>query len=417
MVLIALNGFFVAGEFSLVAVNRSRVESRAEEGDRRASSLLRRIRKLSFELSGAQLGITVTSLIVGAIAEPTVAELLKPVFSSVGIDSRGVAIGTALVLATVAQMVLGELFPKNVAIARPYRTAVMVGLPMGMLNALLRPVIRLFNSSANWAVRLIGIEPRDELAGLRSLQELEMMVRASSAEGELDEQETSLLTRAIAFGEKDAADAMVPRVSVLGLPVESTVAELRSLSVSTGHSRFPVYEDDLDDVVKIVHVKDTFGMTPEQLERTRVVDLEGSLEVVPETMRLDSVLIELQKTGRSMAVVVDEYGGTAGIVTVEDILEELLGEIEDEYDDAAVVTSPAGILSGALHRHEVEEITGFEWPEGNYETLSGFVTAQLDRFPEPGDVVSCGGYRIEVLSVDEHVADRLTVAAEDGNKP
>ena len=202
MVLIALNGFFVAGEFSLVAVNRSRVESRAEEGDRRASRLLRRIRHLSFELSGAQLGITVTSLVVGAIAEPTVAELLQPVFSSIGIDSHGVAIGTALVLATIAQMVLGELFPKNLAIARPYRTALTVGVPMGVLNALLRPIIRLFNASANWTVRLLGIEPRDELAGLRSLQELEMIVRASSAEGELDEQETSLLTRAIAFVEK-----------------------------------------------------------------------------------------------------------------------------------------------------------------------------------------------------------------------
>ncbi|MDX1450634.1 MAG: hemolysin family protein, partial [Acidimicrobiia bacterium] len=260
LALIAINGFFVAGEFALVAVNRSRVDRLAEEGDRRATRLRERLRDLSFELSGAQLGITITSLVLGAVAEPTVARVLEGPLSGVGITREGVVVGIALVIATVVQMVVGELFPKNVAIARPYPSSIRVGLPMATVNAVLRPIILLFNRSANWTVRRFGIEPRDELAGLRSLQELELIVRASSEEGQLDEAETTILTRAIAFVEKDAADAMIPRVSVDGVTAETTVAALRDLANRTGHSRFPVYEGDLDSVVGVVHVKDTFAV-------------------------------------------------------------------------------------------------------------------------------------------------------------
>ncbi|MGH8911243.1 MAG: hemolysin family protein [Acidimicrobiia bacterium] len=415
--MIVITGFFVAGEFSLVAVNRSRVETRAADGERKAIRLLERLRDLSFELSGAQLGITVTSLVVGAIAEPTVARLIEPVLQSVGIESRTVSVGIALILATVVSMVIGELMPKNLALARPYQTAIRIGLQMAFINRLLRPIILFFNHAADWTVRRLGIEPRHELAGLRSLQEFEMIVRASSAEGELGREESSLLTRAIAFVEKDAADAIVPRVNVVGIPAKATVAELRKLSIDTGHSRFPVFEVDLDNVTGIVHVKDTFGVPAASRESVEVSTIASPAKVVPESMRLDSLLVELQRLGRSMAVVVDEYGGTAGIVTVEDIVEEILGEIEDEHDDAVASDTP-GVLSGALHRHEVEEMTGFEWADGSYETLNGFVTAELDRFPEVGDVVTTGRFRIEVVSVDDHVADRLTVRRiEQGDPP
>lgn len=413
MVLIAINGFFVAGEFALVAVNRSRVESQASEGDPTAVRLLGLLRELSFQLSGAQLGITVTSLAVGAVAEPAIAEMIGPWLSEIGISSSTAAITIALLLATLTQMVLGELYPKNLALARPYPVAVRVGIPMGFVNRLARPVVNFFDLAANWTVRHLGIEPRHELAGLRSLQELEMIVRASSAEGELGEQETSLLTRAIAFVDKDAADAMVPRVNVVGIPADATVAELRSLSVETGHSRFPVYENDLDSVVGIVHVKDSFGIPFDSTDQIAVTDIASEYDMVPESMRLDSVLIELQRSGRSMTLVADEYGGTAGLITVEDILEELLGEIADEYDLLDVTPGVGGFISGSLHRHEVEEATGFEWPEGNYETLSGYVTAELDRFPQVGDTLIRDGYRIKVLSVNDHVADRLAVNPVD----
>lgn len=402
-----------------MAVNRNRVESQAEAGDARARHLLGRLRDLSFELSGAQLGITATSLMVGAIAEPTVARLLTPLFEAVGLDSRNLAITTALILATMFQMVAGELFPKNVAIARPLGVSVRVGLPMSWVNRMLRPVISFFNRSANWTVRRLGIDPREELAGLRSLQELDMIVRASSAEGELGAHETSLLTRAISFVERRAGDVMVPRVAVQGVETSSSVAELRQLARDTGHSRFPVYEGDVDRVTGIAYVKDTFPVPPENRDTVKVEAIAADAMVVPESMRLDTLLLRLQNTRRTIAVVVDEYGGTAGIVTVEDIVEEILGEIQDEYDTEPVPDGDEGILPGSLHRHEVEDLTGFEWPEGGYETLSGFVTAQLDRFPRQGDTVHVSGYRVEVLDVDEHVATRLRIRHEpvDGESP
>ena len=408
LALIAINGFFVAGEFALVAVNRSRVETRAQEGDRRASRLLGRLRDLSFELSGAQLGITVTSLIIGAIAGGTVAELIGPGLETIGISSTSAALVIALVFATIFQMVLGELFPKNLAIARPYPMAMRVGLPMATVNRALRPFITFFNAAANWTVRLVGIEPRDELAGLRSLQELEMIVRASSEEGALDDRRTSLLTRAIGFVERDAAEAMVPRVDIVGVGVESSVEELRNLSLRTGHSRFPVYDGDLDRIVGIAFVKDTFAVVPDERSDTPIRTIVKEALVVPESMHLDSVLRELQRTRRSMAVVADEYGGTAGIVTVEDIVEEILGEIEDEHDTPGRIRR-RGLLPGKLHRHEVEERTGFEWPAGAYETLNGFITDRLERLPHVGDVVEADGFRLEVIAVEHYIATWVMV--------
>ncbi len=355
------------------------------------------------------MGITVSSLVLGAVAEPTVARFIAPAMQTIGVESRNVTVGVALALATVFQMILGELFPKNLAIARAYPVAVRIGLPMSWVNRLLRPLIQFFNRSANWTVRRLGIEPRDELAGLRSLQELKMIVEASSAEGELGATETSILTRTIAFVDKHAADAMIPRVSVHALPHDATIDDLRDISVQTGHSRFPVYMEDLDRITGIAHVKDTFKIPAEARSSVPVAAIATPVEFVPETMRLNSLLVTLQRAGRSLAVVVDEYGGTAGIVTVEDIVEEILGEIMDEHDEEAGIDHGRGIVSGSLHRHEVEDLTGLQWPDGNYETLSGFLTAELDRFPRVGDVVQVGSFRIEVLGVEDRVATRVRV--------
>ncbi len=401
----------MAGEFALVAVNRSRVESRASEGDRRAARLLRKLRDLSFELSGAQLGITITSLILGALAEDTVAHFLQPILGGIGISSLGLTLTIALVLTTIFQMVMGELVPKNFAIARPYRSALRVGLPMAAVNAVLRPLINFFNRAANWTVRLFGIEPRDELAGLRSLQELQMIVQASSAEGELGRDESSLLTRAIGFVQRDAGDAMVPRVSVVGIEADATVDDVRQLAVETGFSRFPIYGDSLDELLGIVHVKDIFRVPRPWRNHTPATEIASPVHGVPDSMPLDSLLIELQNEGKTIAVVVDEYGGTAGIVTVEDIVEEILGEIEDEHDEPEPPAAPVrpGVVSGALHRREVAEETGFSWPEGDYDTLNGFITATLERFPEVGDVIEEEDFRIEVVSVDEHLATEVSV--------
>jgi CBS domain containing-hemolysin-like protein len=403
-----LNGWFVAGEFAIVAVERSRVEKRAREGDRTAQRILVSLRNLSFELSGAQLGITATSLVLGAIAEPSVARLIDPLLARSGLfpgasTTMALSLALALGLATGAQVVFGELVPKNLALARPYRSAVLFGIPMQVVNRLLRPLILLLDRAANATVRLLGIEPLEELAGVRSMEELELMIRSSGAEGQLDDDEMELLTRAITFTEKVAADAMVPRVSLIGLRGDEPVSELRRIARKTGHSRFPVYDESLDDILGIVHVKDWFAVPAEQRAGTTVREIARPPLIVPETRPLQRLLTDLQRAGRGLAVVADEYGGTAGIVTVEDLLEEIFGEIADEHDaetPAVLPGSDVDVLSGLLHRHELEELTGFEWPEGRYETLGGFLVARLGRFPVPGEVVQVDDWAFEVVQMD-----------------
>ena len=415
VLLILLTGFFVAAEFAIVAVDRSQVERKAQEGDRAARRILGSLQNLSFELSGAQLGITITSLVVGAIAEPTVARLIEPVISAIPFvpetSSAVVALVVGLILATAASMVFGELVPKNLAIARPYRSAVWFAIPLQMINRLVRPLILFLNNSANWTVRKFGIVPREELAGVRSMEELELMIRSSGEEGRLDDDELELLTRAITFTEKVAADAMVPRVSVVGLSRHDSIAELRRVSSSTGHSRFPVFDEDLDNIVGVVHVKDSFNVPESRIPVTPVGEIVQPALQVPESSTLEYLLTRLQTEGRGMAVVVDEYGGTAGIVTIEDLLEEIFGEIEDEYDpepDQDEVEE-VEILSGLLHRHEVEELVGFEWDEGRYETLGGFIISRIGRFPQVGEVIRVGDIAFEVLAMDGHRVDEVRV--------
>jgi CBS domain containing-hemolysin-like protein len=416
VLLILLNAFFVAGEFAIVAVDRSLVERRAQEGDRGARRILNSLRNLSFELSGAQLGITATSLILGAIAEPTLAVVIEPAIEALPFVSPGsslaISLVIALIVATASQMVFGELVPKNLAIAKPYRSAVWFAIPMQVINRVLRALILFLNESANWTVRRLGIEPREELAGVRSMEELELMIRSSGEEGRLDYEELELLTRAIMFTEKVAADAMVPRVSVVGLSRHDSIAELRRTSAATGHSRFPVFDEDLDDIVGVVHVKDSITVPESRIPVTPVGEIAQEALQVPESSKLEYLLTELQRAGRGMAVVVDEYGGTAGVVTIEDLLEEIFGEIEDEYDPEAepeTETVESEILSGLLHRHEVEELVGFEWPEGRYETLGGYLVSRLGRFPQVEELIRVGGTTFEVLAMDGHRVDQVRV--------
>ena len=244
------------------------------------------------------------------------------------------------------------------------------------------------------------------------MEELELMIRSSGEEGRLDDEEMELLTRAITFTEKVAAEAMVPRVNVVAINRHQPISELRQIAKVTGHSRFPVYGLDLDEIVGIVHVKDTIGIPASRRALTPVEEIAEPGLRVPAASRLEYLLTELQTQGRGMAMVIDEYGGTAGIITIEDLLEEIFGEIEDEYDEAnGAVTEPLqlDILSGLLHRHDVEERIGYEWPEGHYETLGGFLVASLGRFPDEGDVISVGEFSFEVLQMDGHRVDQVKV--------
>ena len=379
----------------------------AAAGIRRARLTEAALRRLSFQLSGAQLGITVTSLAVGFLAEPTVAAALEPIIGEIVGEERvrGVSIATALVLATLVQMVVSELIPKSYAIAKPGKTAYALAPPMVVLTRLAGPVITLFNESANWTVRRLGIEPREELASVRSLEELELLFRSSGEEGNLDPEVFALLRRSLRFRDKAADDAMVPRVAVVAVAQDDSAADPVARSIETGHSRFPVIGGDLDDLRGVVHVKDAFRVPFESRVRTPVAELMSPPVVVPEAKPLEDLLVELRRQGSHLAVVVDEYGGTAGVITLEDVLEEIVGEIDDEHDPVApdlteIIRPGEWEVDGTLHPDEVFDACGLQIPEGEYETIAGFVLQQLGRIPRPGDGFMHERWRIEVAAMD-----------------
>ena len=404
-----------------MAVDRSRVSRQAAEGHAGARAVERLLRRLSYHLSSAQLGITITSLVLGFIAEPVVAALLEPaVGAAVGEQrSRAVSVVIALVIATTLQMVMGELVPKSLAISNPTRAAYALATPMRVFGAVAGPIVTAFNGAANWTVRRLGIEPQEELRSVRSLNELDLLFRSSGEEGTIDEESLTLLTRAVRFTEKTAADALVPRTEVVGLPADGTVADLTAKAVETGFSRFPVHGGDLDEIVGVGHVKDAFTIPFRARADTPITAVAVDALVVPETLDLSSLLGLLQEQATHLAVVVDEYGGTAGIITLEDVLEEVVGEIDDEHDRPSptltrVQRPGEWVIAGGMHPDEVFDTCGFDLPDGPYETLAGFVLDSLGRIPVRGDHFDHDGWQLHVETMDRlRVAEVRLVAPED----
>ncbi|MGV9825485.1 MULTISPECIES: hemolysin family protein [unclassified Gordonia (in: high G+C Gram-positive bacteria)] len=386
---------FVAAEFSLTALERSTVDRDvAEHGDRRSRLVQRAHRTLSFQLSGAQLGITITTLITGYIAEPVLAQLFNPALQSAGLSTRtasGISLLLALFVATSLSMVLGELVPKNLAIARPLAVARATAGPMTVFSAAFRWAINGLNGAANWLVRRLGIEPAEELRSARSPSELGSLVRISARQGSIDEDTAALVARSLKFGELTAEDLMTPRVTVESLDRDDTIRDLVMASARTGHSRFPVVDDgDLDDLLGVVHIKQAFTVPPERQSTTTVASIARTVPTVPTTLDGDAVMERIRADGMEVCVVIDEYGGTAGIVTTEDLIEEILGDVTDEHDDERADVQVAGdgyLLAGLLRLDELAEATGYRAPEGSYDTLGGLIMFTLGRIPEAGDEV------------------------------
>jgi CBS domain containing-hemolysin-like protein len=411
---------YVAGEFALVAADRTKIEALAEKGDRRARSALAALRSLSFQLSGAQLGITISSLVIGFIVEPTVGSAIDPLIQSLGVSptsSVGVSVAVALILATSAQMVVGELVPKNLALAKPVGLALWVAGPMRLANLAAKPLILFLNNSADWTVRRLGIEPQEELNSVRSLEEIELLIESSLHGGALEPAEFALLVRSISFGDKDVEDALVPRTAVQSVAERDTLDDLVGRALDTGHSRFPVIGRDIDDIVGMAHIKDIYRIPPERRATTSVAAIMQEALVVPESRNLDSMLLEMRRTRKQLAVVIDEYGGTSGIVTLEDLLEEIVGDIEDEYDEApttAPLTSSfkgVHVVSGMLHPDELEDQTGFEMPEGDYETLAGFLLSIFERIPEQGDHIAHDDWEFKIVTMEGKRIARVLIAS------
>ena len=412
LLLLVLNAFFVAAEFSLVAVDRARVEAAAgtDPGARRVRSLTRR---LTSHLSGAQFGITLSALLLGFVAEPTAARIITG-----GDPPTGVSVGLAIAAAALLHMVVGEQVPKYVALAAPEAVARRLAPLVLAYGVVVRPVVVVLNGSANAVLRWVGVEPREELGSSRTLDELGDLVRESS-DATLDSSDVELFTRSIRFSEKMVADVLVPRLDVEALRLDATGADLLERSARTGHSRFPVFDSDLDHVVGVVHVKSLLARPAASRGHTPVVELMHDVLAVPETRFLDDLLGDLRDHRGHMAVVVDEHGGTAGIVTVEDALEEIVGEIDDEHDTRVVRTRLDGpgrnVVSGRLNLDEVADITGLRLPPGPYETLAGFVLQRLGRLPQPTAMVEHEGWKIEVVAVEgRRIATLRIVVPPDG---
>ncbi|MEU2264161.1 hemolysin family protein [Streptomyces sp. NPDC019645] len=417
--LILANGFFVAAEFGLVTVERADAERAAAEGDRRAETVVRALRELSFQLSGTQLGITITSLVVGMLAEPALARLLGGPLTAVGIPGAavpGVAVVIGMLLASAVQMVVGELVPKNWAVSRPLQVARFVAGPQHRFSAVFRPVIALLNAVANRLVRAFGVEPAEELASARTPGELVSLARHSARAGALEEDTADLFVRTLSLGGLTAQHVMTPRVKMSALQSDATAADVLNLTRATGLSRFPVYRDRIDEIVGMVHLKNALAVPAHERLRTPVGRIAVPPLLVPETLPVRLLLRRL-RSEQPIAVVVDEYGGTAGVVTLEDIVEEIVGEVRDEHDaeaddrpELAAVPpedgSPAWEADGSCRVLTLRRI-GLDVPDGPYETVAGLVADLLGRIPAPGDRAELPGWRLSVRQVDRYRAERV----------
>ncbi|WBB72190.1 hemolysin family protein [Micromonospora sp. WMMD1128] len=426
-VLTAATGYFVAQEFGYVAVDRGKLKQLADGGDRAAARALEVTGRLSFMLSGAQLGITVTALLVGYVAEPYLGAGLADLLGVAGVSSAvalPLSVALALVIATVVQMVLGELAPKNLAIARAEPLARALSRSTLVYLRIAGPLITLFDRAAVRLLRRVGIEPIEELPSGATPADLEQIIAESREEGHLDAEMSDLLDRGLDFRELTAGEAMVPRVDVHTVRADEPVSRVVEM-LDTGHSRFPVRgAEGVDDLIGVIGIADVLGVPPAERGSTRIDAVAVPPLLVPETLPLPTVLDRLRSGHRQLACVVDEYGGFAGVITLEDLAEELVGPIRDEDDppERAPARQEDGswVVPARWRIDEVVDSTGIELPEApEYDTLSGLVMRELGRVPEVGDRLEIAptgegdepssGPRVlvEVLAVDRHVADSV----------
>jgi CBS domain containing-hemolysin-like protein len=423
-------GYFVAQEFAYIAADRVELSRQAAAGDHRAATAIRVMKRLSFMLSAAQVGITVTGLVVGYIAEPAVSALIQPLLDVVGVPASAapaIAVALGFLVATVLQMVLGELAPKNLALAKAESLAKALAPSTLVYLAVSRPVVELFDNSATWLLRRIGIEPVEELHHGATLEELGYVIGESggSAEhGSLSDDLSDLLMRALSFSERTAAEVMVPRPDVVIALADDTAADLIGLVARHGHSHYPVVGQHADDVLGVAGVRELMMLPPRAA--TPIGSICRPALLVPDTVTLPGLVVQMQGRREEFACVLDEYGGFAGVVTLEDVAEEVVGDIADEDDRAeaeAVRHDGWWEIDAALRMDEVARSTGLALPDADdYETVAGLVVTELGRFAEPGDrlMVRSGQgdapdrpVEIEVVSVARHVPERVRLRAAD----
>ena len=407
LVLVALNAFFVAAEFALVAVRRSRIDQLAAAGDGAAQAVQRTLQHLDRYISGTQLGITLASLGLGWVGESTVAELVDRGLRAMGVVApspvavhSGASIVVAFALITVLHIVLGELAPKSVALLKPEGVSKLVALPLVLFSRLMSPFIWLLNGMANAVLRIFGLRAASETQHVHSPEELRLLVMQARAHGTLDESDTAMLAGVFDFHHKRAHDVMRPRTEVVAIPVDATPDEVWEIVRQERYSRYPVYEDTLDEVIGVFLAKDLWLHRPDEAFALR--DHIRQPLYVPDSRPAERVLDDLRRTRAHMAVVLDEYGGTSGIITMEDLVEEVIGDIADEYDMAtrsSVETAGVLELVGSMSLIDVRSDHLLQIPEGDWTTLGGYVFARLGRLPKMGDRVAFPGGELEVVAM------------------
>jgi CBS domain containing-hemolysin-like protein len=424
LLLIAGTGFFVAVEFALVALDQPTVQRAVNDGDKAAEPLLRCLKSLSTQLSSCQLGITMTTLLTGYVMEPSVGRLLSRPLAALGLPEgavRPTALVTAMVLATLLSMLLGELVPKNMSIALPFRVGKALARPQLVFTAVFRPAIAVLNGFSNRVLHLFGLEAKEEISGARTPAELASMVRRSAELGTLDAGTANFLTRTFAFAERTAADVMTPRIRMETIDSTQTVADVVEAARRTGYSRFPLIEDSPDDIRGVVHVKKAVAVPRQKRADLPAGTIMAEVLRVPETVHLDSLLSELREANLQLAVVLDEYGGTAGVVTLEDLVEEIVGEVADEHDKLkpGVLQSATGnwYFPALMRPDEVSELVpGLDVPdEAGYETVGGYIMSELGRIAAVGDSVDVPGGTLVVERMDGRRIERIAFRAAPDN--
>ncbi len=412
-------GLFVASEFSLVNLDRRELEARRERGERGLSNSIRALKLTSTHLSGAQLGITITTMLTGFLVEPALSTLLTPGLSGLGLSAQvtsGLALGLGMFIATIFATLIGELVPKKLALTLPLKVNQFVVLFQLAFTWLFGWMIKVLNASGNGIVRLFGIEPKEELSSSRTAEELASLVRRSAMLGALDAATATLLTKTLALSQLTAADVMTPRTRMHSIEAAASAQQVIELCNRTGHSRFPVTDGSSDDVIGVVHVKQAASVPREKRGDVPATAIMAEPLRVPETMRLETLMVELRAKGLQLAIVIDEYGGTAGIATLEDLVEELVGELADEHDRARTgVTRGANssvLFPGMIRPDELHEMAIKVPDNAAYETVAGFLMSSLGRIPVVGDEVTIENGVLRVERMDGRRIDRVRFTPE-----
>ena len=421
LVLVALNGFFVAAEFALVRVRESRITQLEQEGSARAGVVHGVLRDLDSYLSVCQVGITMASLGLGWVGEPAVAHLIEPVLGALGITSERVTTVVSVVLGfgviTYAHLVFGEQAPKYFSIQKAEGVSLWISRPLNLFRLMFRPVVWLVNASTNFVLRPWGVRLGEEMEA-HSEEELRIMISSSTASGVLDPEEREYLNNVFDFGDRVAREIMVPRPDIEALPYDAPLPDLAERAAFGRYTRYPVYEEDLDHVLGAVHVKDLFRAAKEEPEDFDLTTLIRECLVVPETKPIEQILREFQQRKLQMAIVIDEWGSVEGLITIEDILEEIVGEIQDEFDEGEAAIEQIGddlyAVDGRIPITEVNNHFHLDLPHEDFDTIGGFILGSLGRPPEVGDTVEVDGVSLNVKNVDGPRVSMLTLRRDEG---